>query len=213
MPRPARQTPAGDSSLLPAWGVWAGVGDVFPFTLGAGVWGFGLPLGPSLGRRPGCCPSGALPVEVLICGGVKVCAFFRGQRCGTPRPCGALNSRSVRVSAGAPKPQSRPTARHRLSTVSPRAPARRGRCRTSPCPSPPLPPPPEAPGLRSHSARTLHSLPARVFKKHNLAGCPHSVTTLLRTDGPFSQSPSRAAEHPAPGSVAASMGGLKQLAS
>lgn len=82
-----------------------------------------------------------------------------------------------------------------------------------PEPSPPSPPPPSRQGSRSHSARTLHSLPARVFKKHNLAGCPHSVTTLLRTDGPFSQSPSRAAEHPAPGSVAASVGGLKQLAS
>lgn len=74
--------PAGDSSLLPAWGVWEGVGDVFPFTLGR-VWGFGPPLGPSLGRHPGSCPSGALPEEVLICGRVQVCAFFRGQRSGT----------------------------------------------------------------------------------------------------------------------------------
>lgn len=37
VPRSARQTPAGDSSFLPAWGVWAGVRDVFPFTLCEGV--------------------------------------------------------------------------------------------------------------------------------------------------------------------------------
>lgn len=35
------------------------------------------------------------------------------------------------------------------------------------------------------------------------------MTTLLKTDAPISQPPSRAGEHPAPGSVAASEGGAK----
>lgn len=135
------------------------------------VWGFGRPLRPSVGRRPGCRLRGRL---LLLWrtprGGLyfqqdqsKVGAFSRGQRSGTECGLGRCSAlwgsifQRARARAGLPKPQSRPTP------GLPRQPetVHGVLAHDLALPEPSLPPHPSRArhGSRSATVRTRHSLP------------------------------------------------------